>query len=156
MQPRNDAKDMSGQQVDDGDMIELVEQMPIGRDDVSGIPGQEDILVQTGAGQTPLPIVFLTGSEDPKEFLLRARFTEKEIFGILEATADFNAVYYADMDLMGIIALKANASAGRDGLARKEAVQVANGMMGGMMGSMTRTFGRMRRNYNNNGAGPQS
>ena len=155
MQQRDDLKDMGGQQVDDNDMV-LVEQMPIGRDDVSGIPGQEDILVQTGAGQTPLPIVFLTGSEDPKEFLLRARFTEKEIFGILEATADFNAVYYADMDLMGIIALKANASAGRDGLARREAVQVANGMMGGMMGSMTRTFGRMRRNYNNNSAGPQS
>ena len=156
MQQRDNLKDMGGQSVDDGDMIELVEQMPIGRDDVSGIPGQEDILVQTGAGQTPLPIVFLTGSEDPKEFLLRARFTEKEIFGILEATADFNAVYYADMDLMGIIALKANASAGRDGLARKEAVQVANGMMGGMVGSMSRTFGRMRRNYNNNGQGPQN
>ncbi len=156
MQQREGGKDMSGQQIPEGDLVEIVEQMPFNRDEASGIPGQEDILVQTGAGQTPLPIVFLTGSEDPKEFLLRARFTEKEIFGILEATADFNAVYYADMDLMGIIALKANASAGRDGLARREAVQVANGMMGGMMGSMTRTFGRMRRNYNNSGQGPQS
>ncbi len=124
---------------------------------VSGSPpGTEEVLVSMGQGQASLPMVLMTGSEKPAEYLLRGRLTEQDVHAIIEMMGDYNEVFTGDTDIMGIIALKANATAGMNGMARKEAIQATSG---GMFDPITNTFrrfvGSRRRNYNSGFNGQQ-
>lgn len=148
MPGRRKSRDITGEEILDNtvpmDDIPLevnAEENTNGHGPLSDIPGQTDVLVSMGQGSPNLAMVLLTGSDEPKEFLVRARFSAKEIQDMQEMIAIENEVNYGATDIMGIIGWKANATAGQNGEARREAVKIGTAIS--RMAMMRRSMGGM-------------
>ncbi len=106
-----------------------------------GEPASEDSVVNYG-GRTDQPNMFLiTGSDDPKAYLLRGRLNAQQIADVKQMLADENLVDFGDPDLMGLVAYEFNASAGVDGQARDDFMRT-QGSMAKAVAGMRGFFGR--------------
>ncbi|MGH7774636.1 MAG: hypothetical protein ACREQA_20625 [Candidatus Binatia bacterium] len=118
---------------------------------LSAVPSQSDILVSMGQGSPNLAITMITGSEDPKDYVVRGRMTMKEILYIQSMIAWHNTVRHGSMDLMGVIGWRFNASAGINGKAREEAVKIGTAIS--RMQMMRRQFGGMFNRFRGDAGG---